>query len=382
MNVRERIGRLENLLQRIQTHARARRAGKARAVDAAESQSFSSEPPTATLEVVDRAPLEAIESEDIVEMSSDVLESVPPSAVEPIEPVPPMPAAARAPSFDEDAIAAAFGDDAEPPASSKRARIPDTIDHAVAQAEREAVLIDDGREVPLKTPPPESGPQEAPAPAAALAAPPAPDFDQLLDDLPPLSHEARRLGPSPEQLGETIDLEEAVGPTIELEPERPFTPAPLVSEELEVTLPFGRYAGNYDEALVPPPEAREELEEHRRRSGEHVSIREADARALHPASEALTEAVLSPQLGSTEAATPEGSTHAVSSHPPSWTDAAALPQGSKDVVPSDQHVATEVVQRSSLAGLSAVEFTGVSAHAQTPATFLMLLDESLRLGDD
>ncbi|MEI9954030.1 MAG: hypothetical protein WDO74_34895 [Pseudomonadota bacterium] len=60
-----------------------------------------------------------------------------------------------------------------------------------------------------------------------------------------------------EQLGQTIDLEEARGPSLELD--QPAFNADalqddLPNEELEVTLPGREFAGGYQPDLMPPPE--------------------------------------------------------------------------------------------------------------------------------
>jgi hypothetical protein len=154
-----------------------------------------------------------------------------------------------------------FEDEPEqPPASSKR--VASSMDEALAAAaEHEAE-----REVPLQTPPPESGPQEAPMPTG-IAAPAAPDVDALLGgelDIP--THAGPGMaGPTTEQLGQTIDLDEARGPSLELAEQKGSDRAPAAVEELEAALPGPTLVGGYDESLQPPPEARDELEAHRRR---------------------------------------------------------------------------------------------------------------------
>jgi hypothetical protein len=155
-------------------------------------------------------------------------------------------------------------DDDEPPASSQR--VASSMDEALAAA---AAQLDAEREVPLKTPPPESGPQEAPPPAA-IAAPAAPDVDALLGqelDIP--THRAHE-GPTTEQLGQTIDLEEARGPALELA-EQQAAPSPAPLEELEVALPGRDAGGGYSDHLPPPPGALDELEAHRRRQEDDIA---------------------------------------------------------------------------------------------------------------
>lgn len=151
-----------------------------------------------------------------------------------------------------------FEDEEQPPASSQR-KVATSMDEALAAA---ADQLESDREVPIKTPPPESGPQEAPLPQP-MTAPAAPDVDALLGgelDIP--TREATPAGPTAEQLGQTIELEEARGPQLELA--EPARTTPPVSEELEVSLPPREVVGSYDDNLLPPPEAREDLEAHRR----------------------------------------------------------------------------------------------------------------------
>ncbi len=171
-----------------------------------------------------------------------------------------VPATADANDVDID-----FEDEEEqPPASSQRSTVAGSLDEALAAAaasqEQEAE-----REVPLKTPPPESGPQEAAIPMpAGIAAPPAPDVDALLGAEAEIPTTADT-GPTQEQLGQTIDLEEARGPQLELDtPRAEAMPAPA-QHELEMPLPAREALGSYDDGLLPPPEARDELEAHRRR---------------------------------------------------------------------------------------------------------------------
>jgi hypothetical protein len=158
-----------------------------------------------------------------------------------------------------------FEDEEQPPASSQRSRVASSMDEALAAA---AAQLEAEREVPIKTPPPESGPQAAPLPPG-MAAPAAPDVDALLGeelDIPTRTAVAEA-GPTAEQLGQTIDLEEARGPALELAEQKaseaPSRPAP--AEELEMALPGRDVVGSYDDSLQPPPEAREELEAHRRK---------------------------------------------------------------------------------------------------------------------
>jgi hypothetical protein len=163
--------------------------------------------------------------------------------------------------------------DEQPPASSQRSRVASSMDEALAAA---AAQHDAEREAPLKTPPPESGPQAASLPLpSGLSAPGAPDVDALLGqelDIPTHADTIGNAGyappllvPTTEQLGQTIELEEARGPSLELAEHQLATAEPAPIEELEVALPSRESVGGYDNDLQPPPEAREELEAHRRR---------------------------------------------------------------------------------------------------------------------
>jgi hypothetical protein len=139
----------------------------------------------------------------------------------------------------------------EAPASSSRFKVPSTLDEALASAAESDV--EGEREIPAQTPPPESGPQEA-LPATGLEAGRLPDVDQLEADLdgPP------SLGPTAEQLGETIELEAPRGPELEIDVTVVSEAAVTVeaAEELEVTLPRASMpSGLYDvNVTAPPPE--------------------------------------------------------------------------------------------------------------------------------
>lgn len=286
----------------------------------------------AELEVVENGPADALGEEDLLEIPSDMLESIPPGAV--VEEI-----------------------DEEPPASSKRPRVAhlDELDEGVALA------ADEAREVPIKTPPPESGPQASPP--ASLGAPPAPDVEHLLDQeiSPPPAAAADQFtapfdsleqpfgtrppppasGPTVEQLGQTIDLEESGGPELELD--RPLvSAAPLEShpDDLEAALPAQESAGAYHEALMPPPQAERELEEHRERHGAPL-----------------------PEMPS---AIPEVS---VVGAPPLATMPAASTAGELN----------QLIQRPALGALDVVTVSGVASKPE-PRSFLQLLDASIALG--
>ncbi len=219
----------------------------------------------APLELVDDPPLEALDEDDLMEeIPADMLESIPPYEVAPV-----------VPSYSDD----------EPPASSQRARVVSDFSSSLDASDEP--LLDEGREVPLKTPPPESG-QQAAAPAVVNYATTddTSEVDQLLEaDLPlsagtsvspspfdtveaPFRSLSAPAGPTPEQLGQTIDLEEAAGPALELDaPTRPTTQPPS-AEELEAPLPAPAAGGRYDDSLLPPPGAEHELAAHLDRTAE------------------------------------------------------------------------------------------------------------------
>jgi len=378
VSVRDRINRLELLLQKIQSHARARRAsspGERRQNDArataavpptevvaplpanlppisrmdasspASAEFYDRAVPANSLEDGENAPIESLSEEDVVEMSSDVLESVPPGEVAPLPSTPDE-------IFEETGFSSSNEElpEESAPASSKRHRIATPFDESLG-LDAGVPPADEGREVPVKTPPPESGPQEAPA--VAFAVPNAPDLDQLLDDLPPVPSGA---GPTPEQLGQTIELEDTSGRVLELDSLPEVGPQPgAIAEEFEVTLPRGEYAGSYDEALQPPPEAREELEEHRRKSGEVLA-----AYGLPTLDEPSLEMMPVPGPGKTTSAPADSRTE---------------PEELSQVEPS------QIFERPSLSTSAVVKFTG-SAPVRSPATFLALLDSSIGLGGD
>jgi hypothetical protein len=236
-------------------------------------------------------------------------------------------------------------EDEQPPASSQRSKVATTMDEALAAA---AAQLDVEHEVPLKTPPPESGPQEAPV--GPLTAPAAPDVDALLGselDIPTREVVAQApVGPTPEQLGQTIDLEEARGPSLELEEHQVSADLPEPVEELEVSLPGREVSGGYDDRLQPPPEARDDLEAHRRRLEDDIP----------PPPESLA------QLPSVQPA-PE-----------------VVPQIVPLVAAPAQPEAPEVIARPAPVG-SPETFSAVR-EPYRPRSFVELLDASLSLGGE
>lgn len=213
-----------------------------------------------------------------------------------------------------------FDDEEEqPPASSKR-QVASTMDEALAAAAADEATE---HEVPIKTPPPESGPQEAPLPAG-MAAPAAPDVDALLGDeldIPTRTASHAMPGPTPEQLGQTIDLEEARGPSLELAEQQAAAARQAHVEELEVPLPGHQASGGFHADLMPPPQALDDLDAHRRRMEEDSlpppeslaqlpSVQPGAAREVVPA-QAAPSAELAPEI--VARAVPAGSPEAFTS---------------------------------------------------------------------
>jgi hypothetical protein len=152
--------------------------------------------------------------DEIIEIT-DFADSVPPSA-------PPPAATADATAIDID--------EEEPPASSRRTKIASSMDEALAAA---AGATESELEAPVKTPPPESGPQEAAPPAEALAPARVPDVAKIEGAGAEFEIKPRR--PSAEQVGQTVDLGAPTRAEIEVASSEP-PPAP-VRDELEAALP-------------------------------------------------------------------------------------------------------------------------------------------------
>lgn len=252
----------------------------------------------------------------------------------------------------------------EPPASSSRHKVATTMDEALARA-ADQIDLEEGREVPLKTPPPESGPQAAMALPAGIHAPLAADIEELLEaDILPAGG-VNAAVPTTEQLGQTIDLEEAHGPQLELDralatppPQQPEQP----HEELEVTLPQREFGGGYQDNLMPPPEARQDLEAHRQRQGEEAPAPESLAQYPAPQPEASPHAFAPVILPSN-----------VSSDP----YAQNAPMVTVDAPPHAEF-APELLARPEISPGPVAKF--IRAEIPRPSTFLQLLDASLDLG--
>ncbi|HEY3254379.1 MAG TPA: hypothetical protein VGJ91_10535 [Polyangiaceae bacterium] len=308
-------------------------------------------------EFSDEQPEELLE-DDIVEMTS--LESELPAANNTLDEL----------NFDDDDLddkRTAPPHDEEPPASSSRSKIAGTMDEALARA-AEQIQLQEGREVPLKTPPPESGPQAAMP--VGIHAPLAPDIEELLEaDILPTGG-VRAAQPTAEQLGQTIDLEDARGPALELDHPPAHSPESLQedvpSEELEVTLPGREFAGGYQEDLMPPPEARQELDAHRQRVGDDSVPPPPESLAQYPSQQPTAEAsgfapVIVPSSVSTNSYTESVSTVTIDA-------------------PSNAEFAPELLARPDIGPNPVAKF--IRVEAPRPKTFMELLDSSLALGSD
>ncbi len=150
--------------------------------------------------------------------------------------VPPA-VAARAPSSADVEIDMEEEEEEEAPASSRRARVAGSMDEALTGA-AEQLDPDPEREVPLKTPPPESGPQAALPLPPGLEQPPLPgEYDSGVHPAEEVKVDAPAAGPTHAQLGQTIDLEEPHGPNLELDMRSRVPAAEPAQDELEAALP-------------------------------------------------------------------------------------------------------------------------------------------------
>ncbi len=255
MTPRERVARLEVLLDRVR-----RNAGLAREPAPHTSAPPPPGPEDVAVEVArsEPAPVAAVAAPPSPLPQPPSWQPEPGSAVQPRpSSLPPeelsdddllevttIPPEAEAPATVEEPVV--VPDDEEPPISSSRTKVAQTIDEAIASATE----AEDEREVPVKTPPPESGPQAAAPLPTGIEAPRIPDVDELEADLtgPP------SMGPTAEQLGETIELEPPRGPVLEIDVSagQPESPAERPPEELEVALPRTQMpSGMYDLPIVP-----------------------------------------------------------------------------------------------------------------------------------
>jgi len=275
-------------------------------------------------------------------------------------------------SFDDvgmDHQAAAPESDDEPPASSSRSKIAGTMDEALARA-AEQIQLEEGREVPLKTPPPESGPQAAVALPTGMHAPLSPDIEELLEADILQTAGVRAAVPTAEQLGQTIDLEEPRGPSLELDQPAAFGAEPLQedlpTEELEVTLPGREFGGGYQEDLMPPPEARQDLDAHRQRVGDDSIPPPPESLAQYPAPQSAVQSSGFAPVAAPSSVTTDSYSESVSTV---TVDA-----------PSNTEFAPELLARPDIGPSPVAKF--IRTEAPRPKTFMELLDSSLALGSD
>ena len=149
------------------------------------------------------------------------------------------------------------------PSSSPRPKVAaESMDEALASAAEQ--LSEGEREVPLKTPPPESGDQEMVPLVVRAGMRPRPPSDDLLEVGEELPHRELGEGPTPEQLGETVELDEPLGPALELDTAKAAPPVAERPSPLEQPL-VSAAAGALTDDLELPPEAAADLAERRLR---------------------------------------------------------------------------------------------------------------------
>lgn len=247
MSTQDTIDKLQGLLERVQRNARASRPVASRSslvgTEQAQASTYARPESSPPIEITE---LELLEEDDIIDITADDELAAPLQSSEEIS------------EFDLDQFAE---EEEEPPASSRRPKVAASMDEALAGA---AELE---REVPLKTPPPESGRQIASSPPGAQQPVPLPDLSGLgaadaVDELL-----GRPASPTLGQLGETVELDEPTSAPLELEHAAPPPSESRSSDDLEASLPGGQAAGAYDADLAPPSRARGDLAELRQREG-------------------------------------------------------------------------------------------------------------------
>jgi hypothetical protein len=364
VNVQDRIQKLESLLGRIRTNgARARvrsHAGAAEARPAATPNDVVAKPQPKLDDVID-----AFEDAPAAAPSfhAPVVSLDPPLASERPEPPPEIDVApaeieeldmmdADIVELGEEATAmnAAPADDA--PLESFDEPMPESAPRAASPAYDE--------EPPVKTPPPESGRQ---ATVASWDEPTAADEDfgddaGLEADLSgvQMSDRAVAVGPTMEQLGETVELEGADAPAAVLELDAPHAAGDRdVPDELELPLPEQSFPGAYDGALSPPAEASADLERHAAPEARSVDLAE-EARNFSVVHDVpVADAIVAPPVASLS--------------PNSLVDVSA------QTVRASRPI---LVQRPDVESAHAAEVI-VDKPQKTPETFAELLDASLEL---
>ena len=135
------------------------------------------------------------------------------------------------------------------------------------------------------------------------------------------------------------------------------------SEELEVTLPGREFGGGYQEDLMPPPEARQELDAHRQRLGDDSVPPPPESLAQYPRPRKPSgfAPVIVPASVTTDSYSESVSTVTVDA-------------------PSNAEFAPELLARPDLSPSPVAKF--IRVEAPRPKTFMELLDSSLALGSD
>lgn len=271
MNTEAKVAALEGLLERVR-----RNAAKPRPATAPATSKPEASPPGPEIEVSG-----GDDVDDLLAAPSQPADSGPRSEMETMVATEQDIVDMEIEDFDEDIVDITDEeggadieitvDDDEPPASSRRPKPAASMDQALADAAAAE------HEVPLKTPPPESGSQVAAPPIVEASIPTseqiggeadiegADDVDSLLEaDVggTPGQVGGRPEMPTMEQLGSTIEIAGSEAPDAKLELETPAEQESQAAEdELEVAIPAAGTAAVYDAELSPPPEAKQELEE-------------------------------------------------------------------------------------------------------------------------
>jgi hypothetical protein len=240
----EKIARLEGMLDRVRRNAAQPRvrapsapheeAEPERPIDGHADAAPALLEETAVVEVGE--PIAAIDIDDagieVEELDLTEEELVDLTEPESLQPPPPEPLA-EPPSIDWEEVE-------EPPASSRRPIAAESIDAAL-QASPE-VALDEGREIPLKTPPPESGPQAAP--------PYIPPAAEIPLDAEPLSEGDIESTGSPLRADEPLfEMSEPAA----IEVAEPEPPPPPVVHEAEAAWEPGPESGEVAPDVVRRP---------------------------------------------------------------------------------------------------------------------------------
>ena len=187
MKAEEKIARLEGLLERVRRNAtlpRHRAAEPALSTEPADGFSHEAGDGMAAAPIEETSVVEVgepiaaidigeeeIEVEELDLTEEELVDLTEPESLRP----PAAPEIAAEAASDEASID--WEEIDEPPASSRRPIAAESIDAALEASAH--VELDEGREIPLKTPPPESGPQAAPPPYVPPAAPVPLDAEPL-----------------------------------------------------------------------------------------------------------------------------------------------------------------------------------------------------------